>query len=69
MIFKLYDTYGFPVDIVQDVIRDENMSLDMGGFDDAMDRQRARSRSVTSFDSINDAYRNLSAQGVKIDFF
>ena len=68
VIFKLYDTYGFPVDIVQDVVRDENMSLDMEGFDQAMDRQRARSKTVTSFDSISDAYKNLSAQGVKPDF-
>ncbi|MBT8370525.1 MAG: alanine--tRNA ligase, partial [Deltaproteobacteria bacterium] len=68
VIFKLYDTYGFPVDIVQDVVRDENMSLDMDGFDQAMDRQRARSRTVTSFDSVSDAYRDLSAQGVKPAF-
>ena len=68
VIFKLYDTYGFPVDIVQDVVRDENMSLDMEGFDQAMDQQRARSKTVTSFDSISDAYKNLSAQGVKPDF-
>ena len=44
VIFKLYDTYGFPVDIVQDVIRDENLSLDMAGFDQAMERQRTRSQ-------------------------
>jgi alanyl-tRNA synthetase len=68
VIFKLYDTYGFPVDIVQDVVRDEDMRLDMDGFDDAMGRQRVRSRSLTSFDTINEAYRNLSAAGVKIDF-
>jgi alanyl-tRNA synthetase len=68
VIFKLYDTYGFPVDIVQDIVRDENMSLDMDGFEHAMDRQRARSRSVTSFDTIGGALRNLSAQGVKTDF-
>jgi len=68
VIFKLYDTFGFPVDIVQDVIRDENMSLDMDGFDRAMDAQRARSRSVATFDSISEAYKSLSAQGVKPEF-
>ena len=68
VIFKLYDTYGFPVDIVQDVIRDENMSLDMAGFDQAMERQRTRSRSVATFDEISDAYKNLSARGVKPEF-
>ena len=69
IIFKLYDTYGFPVDIVRDVVRDENMSLDMEGFDSAMEQQRARSRSVTSFASISEAYKNLSAKGFKPEFY
>ncbi len=68
VIFKLYDTYGFPVDIVQDVVRDQNMSLDLDGFDRAMDQQRTRSRTVATFDRISDAYKNLSAQGVKPEF-
>jgi len=68
VIFKLYDTFGFPVDIVRDVVRDENMSLDMEGFDNAMDAQRARSRSVATFASISDAYKKLSARGFKPEF-
>ena len=64
LIFKLYDTYGFPVDIVQDVVRSENMDLDMDGFDSAMARQRAKSRSVAAFAEISEAYKNLSAQGI-----
>jgi len=68
VIFKLYDTYGFPVDIVQDVVRDKSMTLDMDGFDRAMDQQRARSRTKTTFDRISDAYKNLSAQGIIPDF-
>ena len=68
VIFKLYDTFGFPVDIVQDVVRDEKMGLDMTGFDRAMDAQRARSRSVAAFDSISEAYKNLSAQGIRPKF-
>jgi alanyl-tRNA synthetase len=68
VIFKLYDTYGFPVDIVRDVVRDENMILDMEGFDDAMTRQRARSRSVATFATISDAYKKLSAKGFKPKF-
>jgi alanyl-tRNA synthetase len=68
IIFKLYDTYGFPVDIVRDVVRDENMRLDMEGFDSAMAQQRARSRSVTTFASISRAYKNLSAKGFKAEF-
>jgi alanyl-tRNA synthetase len=68
VIFKLYDTYGFPVDIVRDVVRDENMTLDMQGFDDAMARQRARSRSVATFATISEAYKKLSAKGFRPEF-
>ncbi len=68
LIFKLYDTFGFPVDIVQDVVRDEELSLDMEGFEEYMEAQRERSRSVASFAEISDAYKNLSAAGVMPEF-
>jgi alanyl-tRNA synthetase len=68
VIFKLYDTFGFPVDIVRDVVRDGNMQLDMEGFDKAMDEQRERSRSVATFATISDAYKKLSAAGFKVEF-
>jgi len=68
VIFKLYDTFGFPADIVRDVVRDERMSLDMEGFEREMEGQRAKSRTVTSFTRISDAYRSLSASGFKPDF-
>ncbi|MBN1932149.1 MAG: alanine--tRNA ligase [Desulfobacterales bacterium] len=64
IIFKLYDTYGFPVDIVRDMVRDEDMTLDMQGFDEAMEVQRSRSRSIEAFSAQSDAYRNLSAGGI-----
>ncbi|MCF8069163.1 MAG: alanine--tRNA ligase [Desulfobacterales bacterium] len=68
IIFKLYDTFGFPVDIVRDVVRDEEMNLDMDGFDSAMAHQRELSRSVTSFSTMNAAYKNLSNNGIKPEF-
>jgi alanyl-tRNA synthetase len=68
VIFKLYDTFGFPADIVRDVVRDERMSLDMEGFEREMEGQRAKSRTVTSFTRISDAYRSLSASGFKPEF-
>jgi alanyl-tRNA synthetase len=68
LIFKMYDTYGFPVDIIQDIVRDEGMPLDMTGFDSAMEQQRLRSRAhVISFPE-GSAYNRLSAQGIKTDF-
>ncbi len=68
LIFKLYDTYGFPVDIVQDVVRDENLDLDMDGYDQAMERQRAKSRKTAAFTKISEAYKNLSAEGLMPEF-
>jgi alanyl-tRNA synthetase len=68
LIFKLYDTYGFPVDIVSDVIREDEMELDMEGFDEAMEAQRARSKSVAAFTTISDTYKSLSAKGITPEF-
>ncbi|MCJ7829862.1 MAG: alanine--tRNA ligase, partial [Desulfobacterales bacterium] len=68
VIFKLYDTFGFPVDIVRDVIRDEDLELDMEGFEADMAAQRAKSRTTATFTEIGDAYRQLSAQGIKPAF-
>ncbi|MFZ7126938.1 MAG: alanine--tRNA ligase [Desulfobacterales bacterium] len=68
VIFKLYDTFGFPVDIVTDVLREEEITLDMKGFDAAMAVQREQSRSVVSFSGVSDAYRELTSQGVKTVF-
>ncbi len=42
--FKLYDTYGFPLDLTQDALRGRGMSVDIDGFNAAMDRQRAEAR-------------------------
>lgn len=68
VIFKLYDTYGFPVDIIRDVVRDKNMTLDITGFNEAMEKQRTKSRSVATFSSVSDAYKKLSAKGIKSEF-
>ena len=42
--FKLYDTYGFPLDLTQDALRAKNISVDTKGFDAAMEKQRAEAR-------------------------
>ncbi|MDA8141925.1 MAG: alanine--tRNA ligase [Desulfobacteraceae bacterium] len=68
LIFKLYDTFGFPVDIVQDMVRDTAMRVDMQGFQAHMEDQRKRSRTKVSFDALGDAYKDLSARAVKADF-
>jgi len=44
--FKLYDTFGFPLDLTQDVLRARDMKVDTAGFDKAMDEQRAKARAA-----------------------
>ncbi|MBV8191735.1 MAG: alanine--tRNA ligase, partial [Alphaproteobacteria bacterium] len=44
--FKLYDTYGFPLDLTQDVLRARNIHVDVAGFEAAMDEQRAKARAA-----------------------
>jgi len=48
-IFKLYDTYGFPVDLTADIARERNLEMDLDGFEVAMESQRTRARSASSF--------------------
>jgi alanyl-tRNA synthetase len=46
--FKLYDTYGFPLDLTQDALREKNREVDVEGFDAAMAEQKARARAAWS---------------------
>nr|WP_067288383.1 alanine--tRNA ligase [Marinobacterium profundum] len=48
-LFRLYDTFGFPVDLTADVARESGLSVDMQGFEDAMTQQRERARATGSF--------------------
>ncbi|MEW5908326.1 MAG: alanine--tRNA ligase [Thermodesulfobacteriota bacterium] len=68
VVFKLYDTYGFPVDIVMDVARDEHLTIDMEGFHRAMNIQKEKSRSTVAFTGIGNAYKALAASGFKPRF-
>ena len=49
LLFKLYDTYGFPVDLTADIARERGLEIDMPGFETAMDQQRDRARAAGSF--------------------
>ena len=50
-VFKLYDTYGFPMDLTADIARERNLSIDHAGFEKAMDAQRTRARAASQFGS------------------
>lgn len=49
VVFKLYDTYGFPVDLTADVVRDRNYSIDEAGFQSEMEKQRERGKGASNF--------------------
>jgi len=48
-VFKLYDTYGFPVDLTNDIARERGLSIDEAGFELAMEAQRERARAASKF--------------------
>ncbi len=62
VVFKLYDTYGFPPDIITDVVRGTDITVDTTGFKTAMEAQKEKSRSVAVFSQMGDAYRRFVAE-------
>src|SRR5687767_7509907 len=63
-VFKLQDTYGFPVDLTADIARERGVRIDMAGFEAAMDAQRARGRERSRFAQAAD----LEYSGAKTEF-
>lgn len=49
LVFVLYDTYGFPVDLTNDIARERNLTIDLAGYEVAMAEQRARARAAGKF--------------------
>jgi alanyl-tRNA synthetase len=49
IVFQLYDTYGFPIDLTADIARERELTLDIAGFERAMEAQRTRARSASQF--------------------
>jgi alanyl-tRNA synthetase len=49
VVFKLYDTFGFPMDLTGDIARERELTLDEAGFEREMEAQRVRARSASSF--------------------
>ncbi len=50
VVFKLYDTYGFPTDLTADIARERQLTLDIDGFEEEMAKQRARSGAASHFE-------------------
>ncbi len=62
VVFKLYDTYGFPVDLTADIARERNLTLDMAGFESAMEAQRERARAASRFHTMDMAMFDLDEE-------
>jgi alanyl-tRNA synthetase len=71
LVFKLYDTYGFPIDIVTDMARTLDLTVDEPEFHELMEKQREQSRMYwkgSGERAISEAYRQLSTRGVSTRF-
>ena len=53
--FRLYDTYGFPVDLTADIARERGLTIDHAGFERAMEEQRDRARAASKFSAVGEA--------------
>ncbi|TBR14027.1 MAG: alanine--tRNA ligase [Lysobacter sp.] len=60
--FRLYDTYGFPVDLTADIARERGLSVDMEGFESAMNQQRETARASGRFGATTTLPADLAAQ-------
>ena len=71
LIFKLYDTFGFPTDLTADIVKKDNISLDMDGFEAEMQRQRERARGAwkgSGEEAVAECYLKTSSSGVVTEF-
>jgi len=60
--FRLYDTYGFPVDLTADIARERSLSVDMAGFEQSMEQQRERARAASRFEAKGQMPAELASQ-------
>jgi alanyl-tRNA synthetase len=70
-VFKLYDTFGFPVDLTADIVEKDGFALDEAGFETCMDEQRRKAREHwkgSGEEAISAVYRQLLENGVRSEF-
>ncbi|PLX85044.1 MAG: alanine--tRNA ligase [Desulfuromonas sp.] len=71
VLFKLYDTYGFPVDLTADIVEAEGFTVDEPGFESCMEQQRQKAREHwkgSGEEVIEAAYHTLREQGIRVTF-
>jgi alanyl-tRNA synthetase len=71
VVFRLYDTFGFPTDLTADIVRRDNLTIDEDGFQRAMEVQREKARESwkgSGEEAISALYQKLSTQGISTVF-
>jgi len=71
IVFKLYDTYGFPTDLTADIVRKDGFTIDHAGFEAAMEAQREKARESwkgSGEEAVSEIYHKLSVDGVRTAF-
>ncbi len=69
MAFKLYDTYGFPLDLTEVIAKERDLGVDTSGYDKALEEQRARSEgSKVGEEAVEDVWRKALAKGTAVRF-
>jgi len=71
VVFKLYDTYGFPYDLTEDIARERGLQVERAGFETAMNEQRSRSRHAwkgSGEEELTPLYRELASGGAEVEF-
>lgn len=71
VVFKLYDTYGFPYDLTEDITRNEGIVIDRKGFDSEMEKQKKQSRQSwkgSGDERLNEVYTELVTGGLQTEF-
>ncbi len=71
VVFKLYDTYGFPADLTEDIAREHGLEIDSAGFDKEMERQKKQSRLAwkgSGEEALTPMYKDFVAGGLGVIF-
>jgi alanyl-tRNA synthetase len=71
LIFKIYDTFGFPTDLTADIVKKDNFTLDTAGFEAEMEQQRERARGAwkgSGEEAVAECYLKASSSGIVTEF-
>ena len=60
--FRLYDTYGFPIDLTADIAREQGLTIDMKGYEEAMAQQKAKARAASKFEMDASLFPQIDAE-------